>query len=160
MKKLLLLSIVCLMTLFVKAQNQDYVDLGLPSGTLWKVSNESILYGRDAAVQKFGNKLPSSSQIAELSSHCTWTWMGSGYKVTGPNGRFIVLPAMGWGNCENNDVEQYGNVGEYWVFSPYDGMSDFSFDELDNGTLEGVMEEDNPDMYYCKKYSVRLVKSK
>ena len=38
MKKLLFFSMMCLLALTMSAQ--DYVDLGLPSGTKWKKANE------------------------------------------------------------------------------------------------------------------------
>lgn len=40
MKKIFLLGVICLMTLSASAQKTEYVDLGLPSGTLWKSKNE------------------------------------------------------------------------------------------------------------------------
>ncbi|MCQ2271186.1 MAG: hypothetical protein MJZ72_00120 [Bacteroidales bacterium] len=57
MKKILLLSVLCLFALQIKAQ--EYVDLGLPSGTKWKDKNESGFYDYDAAVRSFGSKLPT-----------------------------------------------------------------------------------------------------
>lgn len=83
--------------------SQGLVDLGLPSGTLWKNQNEGGDYARytyDEAVSKFGNKLPTVQQLKELINNCTWTWTGNGYRVTGPNGNFITLPAAGIRNCE------------------------------------------------------------
>ena len=56
-----------------------------------------------------------------------------------------------------NNVSDVGSFGDYWAFSPIDGMSGFSFDEYDNGTLEGVLEIDNPDLYDCDRFSVRLI---
>ncbi|MCQ2318846.1 MAG: hypothetical protein MJZ90_08025 [Bacteroidales bacterium] len=75
-----------------------YVDLGLHSGTLWKDKNEEGgFYIYDQAMSKFGNELPTKEQFEELKSSCKWAWTGSGYKVTGPSGASIYLPAEGWG---------------------------------------------------------------
>lgn len=160
MKRLFVFTLFCLMSFFMQAQNQTvpqgYVDLGLPSGTLWKATNESGFYSRDAAVNQFNVQLPTQRRWAELKLNCTWTWTGSGYKVTGSNGNSIILPASGYSDCKNN-VSDVGSFGDYWAFSPIDGMSDFSFDEYDNGTLEGVLEIDNPDLYDCDRFSVRLI---
>ena len=41
------------------SSTQGYVDLGLPSGILWKANNESGFYDYDSAVNKYGNKLPT-----------------------------------------------------------------------------------------------------
>ena len=46
--------------------SQGYVDLGLPSGTLWGTTNEDGLYDYDSAVKKFGSKLPMKEQLVEL----------------------------------------------------------------------------------------------
>jgi len=102
---------------------EGYVDLGLPSGTLWKDKNESGFYDYDAAVQKFGNKLPTKGQLQELVTKCQWTWTGSGYKVVGPNGKSIYLPAAGYRYCDG-DVD-VGSCGVYWSSTPLG--SDFAW---------------------------------
>lgn len=101
---------------------QGFVDLGLPSGTLWKNQNEggdNARYTDDDAMDKFGNKLPTKQQLEELDNKCTWTWMGNGYRVTGPNGKSITLPAAGLRNIRG-DVRYVGGVGNYWSSTPYD----------------------------------------
>lgn len=77
---------------------QGYVDLGLPSGTLWKNSNEGgekSHYRISDAHSRFGRHLPTTSQWEELRFECKWYWRGNGYKVKGPNGNYIFLPAAG-----------------------------------------------------------------
>ena len=94
---------------------QGYVDLGLPSGTLWKNANEggdATFYNYDETVSRFGNKLPTKHQLEELKNKCTWTWTGNGYKVTGPNGNSITLPAAGYRDYHGNVV--MGTYGYYW----------------------------------------------
>ena len=98
MKKLFSLCLICL--LVVSAMAQDYVDLGLPSGTLWKSKNEKgMYYTYDEAVSQFGDKLPTCEQFAELQEFCTWTWNGKGYVIKGDNGNSIILHATGYRNC-------------------------------------------------------------
>ena len=92
---------------------QGYVDLGLPSGTLWKDKNEEGLYTYDQAVNRFGNKLPTKEQYEELKNKCRWTWTDNGYKVVGPNGKSIVLPAKGYRDCSGS-VYFVGSGGAYW----------------------------------------------
>lgn len=97
---------------------QGLVDLGLPSGTLWKDKNEDGgFYTYEEALSKFGDKLPTKEQLEELNSKCQWTWTGSGYKVTGPNGNSISLPAAGYRNC-NGRVVNVGSDGHYWSSTP------------------------------------------
>lgn len=101
---------------------QGFVDLGLPSGTLWKNQNEggdNARYTYDDAMDKFGNKLPTKQQLEELENKCTWTWMGNGHRVTGPNGKSITLPAAGRRYCDG-DVYDVGTWGYYWSSTPDD----------------------------------------
>lgn len=95
-----------------------YTDLGLPSGTIWKNFNATGFYTYDEAVSQFGYRLPTKAQWKELKAECQWTWNGSGYKVTGPNGNSIVLPASGYRGCDGN-VNNVGSSGDYWSISPY-----------------------------------------
>lgn len=98
---------------------QGWIDLGLPSGTLWKDKNEEGgFYPYEQAVSKFGSKLPTKEQLEELKNSCTWSWTGSGYKVVGPSGESIVLPAAGYRGCYG-DVGHVGSHGFYWSSTPY-----------------------------------------
>ena len=130
---------------------QGYVDLGLPSGTLWKDKNEDGgFYTYDQAVSKFGNKLPTEEQFEELKNSCQWTWNGSGYKVVGPSGNSIVLPAEGGMDCDRDVSSNVGSSGYYWSSAPCD--SDRAWG-LDFGpSWVGICG-----FYRCDKQSVRLV---
>lgn len=98
----------------------DYVDLGLPSGTLWKRQNESGFYTYEEALNRFGNKLPERHHFVELKNECTWIWMEDyGYKVVGPNGNSITFPAAGYRNC-GGAVSNVGTNGRYWSSTPDD----------------------------------------
>lgn len=105
-----------------------YVDLGLPSGTKWKASNETggyqnVFYTYDEAVSAFGDNLPTKEQLEELKVYCTWEWQNNGgYKVTGTNGNSIVLPAAGIRFCDGG-VYDVGSLGCYWSSTPYDSES-------------------------------------
>lgn len=56
----------------------------------------------DAATANWGNpwRMPTLDEIKELIDDCTWSWTTqnevNGYKVTGPNGSSIFLPAAGY----------------------------------------------------------------
>ena len=92
---------------------QGWVDLGLPSGTLWKDKNEEGLYTFDEAMTKYGSNLPTKEQLEELINSCRWTWQDGGYKVVGPNGNSILLSATGWRRREGS-VYSVGSFGVYW----------------------------------------------
>ena len=145
--KFLFFSLMCLMA--VTGQAQDYVDLGLPSGTKWKSTNEKGFYSYGDAIGTFGSSLPSQEQWMELRNECDWTWSRKGYKVVGPNGNYIVLPAAGYRDC-NGDVDYVGSYGYYWSSTPYD--SDYAwglyFRSGDHGMDNG---------HRCYGRSVRLV---
>ena len=128
---------------------QGYTDLGLPSGTIWKDFNATGFYTYDKAVSQFGNRLPTKAQWEELKAECQWSWTGSGYKVTGPNGNSIVLPAAGGHYCGGGiHYQDFG--GNYWSSTPED-----SDRALYLGFVSGGV-----DMSYhgrCSRLSVRLV---
>lgn len=133
--------------------SQGYVvDLGLPSGTLWRNANEGgndARYTYDEAVSRFGNELPTKQQLEELKNKCTWTWAGSGYKVIGPNGNSIYLPAAGYRLC-SGDVGGVGTGGDYWSSTPYDSYNAWTLDFISSGV-------DVYDGARCLGRSVRLV---
>ena len=58
---------------------QGWVDLGLPSGTLWKDTNEEGFYTFSKAVDKFGSSLPTKQQFDELIKSCKWIYQGKDY---------------------------------------------------------------------------------
>ena len=129
---------------------QEWVDLGLLSGTLWKNSNEEGgFYTYDEAVNEFGGKLPTDAQVEELRSKCQWEWMGNGYNVKGANGNKIFLPAAGYRNCDGS-VDYVGSVGGYWSSIP--SGSDNAWD-LDFNSGEVYVGSN----FRCYGLSVRLV---
>lgn len=154
MKKIFFLAILCLMALTMQAQT--YVDLGLSSGTKWKTTNEKSaadaeydFFTYDEAVSQFGDRLPSKDQWKELKSECQWSWTGSGYKVIGPNGQSIDLPAAGMRFC-NGSVSNVGSSGNYWSSTYKD--SNFAWNHFFNSG--GARNNIN---YRCNGFSVRLV---
>lgn len=109
---------ICALNAAEPAQPAEYVDLGLPSGTLWKSSVEEGLFTHEQAVSQFGEQLPTKEQWTELKDSCQWKWNAKGYTVIGKNGDSIVLPAAGYRTCEGEfkSVDVYGG---YWSSSLY-----------------------------------------
>ena len=72
----------------------------------------------DAARSNWGGswRLPTKSELEELKNKCKWTWTTQGghkgYKVTGPNGNSIFLPAAGW--RDGSPTNFIGVYGYYW----------------------------------------------
>ena len=81
----------------------------------------------DVAQVKWGNnwRMPTYPEIKELVNECSWEWITvndiTGYKVTGPNGNSVLLPAAGfYTNRDGNDCSQVhlcGEMGYYWCSS-------------------------------------------
>ena len=78
----------------------------------------------DTARVKWGGKwrIPTIEELQELCDKCTWTWMSQngveGYKVTGPNGNSIFLPAAG--HRYGSSLDYAGSGGDYWSSTPVD----------------------------------------
>lgn len=111
---------------------------------------ENYLYGRDdmdvddigkdiagtvydVASQKWGGswRLPTDAQMSELIQYCTTEWTTVGgvncQKVTGPNGKFIILPAAG--TYYGGKKDGTGVVGYYWASEPFPtGMYSYIYD--------------------------------
>ena len=75
----------------------------------------------DAATAKLGSPwhIPTADEIKELIDKCTWTWTTQdgvkGYKVKGPNGNSIFLPAAGI--RDGSELDNAGKWGYYWSSS-------------------------------------------
>ncbi len=76
----------------------------------------------DAARAKWGSswRLPTKTEMEELKNRCTWTWTTQGghkgYKVTGPNGNSIFLPAAR--SRYGESLLGAGEDGLYWSATP------------------------------------------
>ena len=82
----------------------------------------------DAATANWSGswRMPTKEEQEELVNNCTWEWITingvRGYKVTGPNGKHIFLPAAGdryMASLYNTD-----DNGLYWSSTPYDYYAD------------------------------------
>ena len=118
---------------------QAYIDLGLPSGTKWRNQTEAGgFYTYEEAMSRFRNELPTKEQWMELKKKCIWTWTDKGYKVVGPNGNSIFLPAKGWRNC--NGSTDGGDMGGLYYSSTPGGSEGawilyFDSDKVDMGNF-------------------------
>ena len=81
----------------------------------------------DVARSNWGGswRLPTKREMEELKNKCTWTWTSqsgvNGYKVTGPNGNSIFLPAAGF--CYGSSRNNVGEYGYYWSSSPFESST-------------------------------------
>ena len=78
----------------------------------------------DAATANWGEgwRLPTKQELDELADKCVWTITTyddvDGYKVTGPNGNSIFLPAAGY---KISSTPQESTYGSFWGSTPTGG---------------------------------------
>lgn len=98
-------------------KNGSYINIGSDiSGTQY-----------DVAHVKWGGtwRMPTKSEQDELRNKCDWEWTiqngVKGYRITGPNGNSIFLPAAG---CRGGgSIYDTGDKGLYWSSSLYSDSS-------------------------------------
>ena len=101
--------------------------------------------GSDLAHSALGGKwfMPTLEEGQELIDKCTWEWCElngvTGYKVTGPNGNSIFLPATGWKHSDFSDDVSVGIEGNYWTITPSElyspGMASYDLQFHDDGRI-------------------------
>ena len=91
-----------------------------------RVDNKTTLEpSDDVAHVKWGGswRMPTKDEIEELHDKCSWTWTTvngvNGYKVIGPNGNSIFLPAAG--NRSGTGLRYRGTEGYYCSSSLFGG---------------------------------------
>lgn len=81
----------------LRDQKTEYVDLGLPSGTLWakeyERTNSGILYLPYVKAKYY--HLPTKIQWEELIKYCKWGWYEKVFRCTGRNGETLDFPNTG-----------------------------------------------------------------
>ena len=127
------------------------------SSSYGTVDNKTVLDPEDdVAHVKWGGswRMPTLDEQKELLNNCTWKWTTqngvNGYKVTGPNGNSIFLPAAG--SRYGTEAYNRGSVGFCWSSSLY---SNYSYD-----AYYLYFHSSNYDWDYgsrCCGYSVRPV---
>ena len=137
----------------VEVETEDlanYVDLGLPSGTLWKMTEEkngkSIFFTYTQAQEKYGNKLPSRGQCQELIDNCKWIRNQEGnYVGTGKNGNTIEFRANGYKTAQREVKWKW--TANYWsssLFEDEEGTFAYNmcFDYDDDGLFIELREDE------------------
>lgn len=164
----------------VLSDQLEFVDLGLPSKTLWanknvganKITdsgsnetwaNANLLTGESGVIFVSG-RIPSKDEFNELRKLCQWQWTSngdtSGYRVIGPNGNSIFLP-----NTSNNGSSSYGGAytkfvdkSAYWTSSKHETLSNcvwlFTMSQYETVIqYNNILSEKNKE----REYSLRLV---
>lgn len=96
-------------------EDAKFIDLGLPSGTLWAIDYEKsdkgeVLYLPYEQAKQM--KLPTDKQWRELKECCKWDYVIIGDTVinicVGPNGNFIVFGNTGYINEHSEKTSKDG----------------------------------------------------
>lgn len=142
----------------------EYFAWGETSAKETYIEKNSITYGKpmsdisgnaqyDAARANWGGdwRMPTYNELKELMTSCTMKWTKqkgvNGYKVEGPNGNSIFLPATAY---HYSSQSGWGG-GFYWSSTPSGGDYAYSFYFYGDANLI----EDDGGRYYG--YSVRPV---
>ena len=152
-----------------RTEKTEFIDLGLPSGTLWadnyEQRNDEVLYlPYDKALN---HAIPSEDQWKELVENCRWLgdYSSSGlsfYGITciGPNGNSIRFGSAGFvKNEQTTGKPLYGGGSAYfWLCEKADGNEKKSI-KISGGKAR-VPEKEVIDMFSGYKLPIRLVKTK
>ena len=106
------------------------------------VDNKTVLDPEDdVAHVKWGGswRMPTKAELDELRNKCSWQWTTlngvNGYRVTGPNGNSIFLPAAGYRDGTSLFLEE--SYGYCWSSTPNESRSSYAyslyFDSSDYG---------------------------
>jgi len=109
---------------------REYVDLGLPSGTLWAVLHLDARrpedYGhytyfrkREAYLSQKEWRVPTDSEFQELRDNCLITWCSTqrgekGVLFIGPNGNKLFFIASGY-RRDTDAVREFRICASFWV---------------------------------------------
>ncbi len=135
-----------------------FVDLGLPSGTLWAEMNVGANSATDSGTYYSwsdatswngwgsGCRLPTNAECQELINNCTWTWDSDkkGFKVTSKKSdNSIFLPAVGL--KEDGRVQDKGSKGYYWFSDTMYGTLYFEHATYGDSNYTTIAPYDNAD---------------
>lgn len=85
----------------------------------------------DAARAGWGGtwRIPDETAMNELIEECDWEWTTdhdiNGFRITGPNGNSIFLPAAGYMN--GTLLDYAGDNGLYWGSTPFESNPIYSY---------------------------------
>ena len=139
----------------------DYVDLGLPSGTLWS-NNFKMTDGRISYLtygEASAYDLPTEEQVKELLETCKWkfTYINSSsrkYDCIGPNGNSIVFLSYGYKEI-NSRITSHDTI-HFWAKD--------SYNELDKSSVYMYYDKrpikEMHKMFMGYRLPVRLIKTK
>lgn len=95
----------------------EYVDLGLPSGTLWSANFEregdEFLY--EPYVNINGLNIPTNEQCLELYKCCAFKPNGGSIICIGPNGNCMSFSKTGYREIGKESKVEAANISFFWI---------------------------------------------
>lgn len=96
--------------------DDEWVDLGLPSGTLWsknylKDDENQVMYLTYDEASKYS--LPTKEQLDELRNFCVIKTNGFNVLFQGINGSILVIPYKGYKAF--GSMQEYNDHGYFWI---------------------------------------------
>ena len=135
----------------------EYVDLGLPSGTLWaktfeKYNGERLYLSYDKAKTM---NLPTLDQWEELKTICKWTMESGRIYCIGPNGNILRFTTTGYIEAKETCICTYQSL--FWLLN-----EDGSDNERKAGDVYNTkgLHEYTSEYFSGYKLPVRLVLKK
>lgn len=122
----------------------NFVDLGLPSGTLWASSDTNKLHTFNGAYKLFENQLPTRAQVRELFEFTMKFQSRKTIELLGKNGNKLVFPLVNWWS-----YERFYLTRSYQAYESYNYIDIYA---VDSKICMHVIEN------YANQYNVRLVK--
>ncbi len=104
-------------------------------------NKKQLEFSDDAARYSWGGnwRIPTKQEQDELREKCKWEWTNmngvNGYRVTGPSGKFIFLPAAGL--YDGIGVSLAGSHGYYWSSSLLETLPRYAYFILFDGKRVG-----------------------
>lgn len=133
--------------------NTEFVDLGLPSGTLWssdyeKLDGKTLFLTYEKAAELC---LPSEDQCKELISRCRWTYTRtSGFLCIGPNGNNIRFRQTGFMKIEGKNIR----FDQCYMWVGFNGRGSTQKGMVQNGSAMEIT-----DVFMGYRLPIRLVKN-
>lgn len=132
-----------------------WVDLGLPSGTLWAIHGEMcvddipsnpLCVEHVEALEKYGALVPTKEDWEELMENTNRVHTPNGLYFSGKNGASIFLHNTNNPSCDPSETKFCGN---YWVNADTD-LNTFCFDDCSGGYCQKDIF-DKCGVILCKK---------
>lgn len=93
----------------------NYINLGLPSGTLWADSNEQGLFTHKQAISIYNDQIPFEWHWNELKKCCTFIENSEGLTILSKvNNKSLFFPLTGYSEIGYYRIEDL-DKGYYWL---------------------------------------------